>query len=177
MFRPLASFAVLFAALAGQAATLQKMSLEEMAAGATAIVRARVTASTAALTGNTIYTHYRLEVAETWKGKAPLEVMLPGGTANRTRQSFPGVPELNAGSDYVLFLWTSPSGITHLVGLTQGIFNVASGADGVAMASRPQSGELMLDAKGQKVSDQAIHMSVVDMKSRVGTRPGSGAAK
>lgn len=159
------------------AATLQQISLDEMTFGATAIVRARVTGSSASSSGSTIYTHYRLNVVETWKGKPATEVMIPGGIASGSRQSFPGVPELTVGSEYILFLWTSPStGIVHLVGLNQGIYNVASGGDGVAVASRPPSGELMLNALGQKVNDQPVHMRVADMKSLVATRLGAGGS-
>jgi hypothetical protein len=159
------------------AATLQQMSLDEMTSSATAIVRARITGSSANLTGRTIYTHYRLDVSETWKGRPAAEVMVPGGVVNGNRQSFPGVPELTTGAEYVLFLWTSPGGVVYVVGLTQGIFNVAAGSDGVVMASRPQSGELMLDAKGQKVADQAVRMRLADMKSQVSSKLSVGGAK
>jgi len=84
------------------------------------------------------------------------------------KQSFPGVPELRVGGEYVLFLWKSPStGMVHTLGLTQGIFEVATGADGAVVASRKQSGELMLDASGHRVADRAISMKVADLKSRV----------
>lgn len=179
MFRYLLTAAALVAAaLSLPAATLQQISLDDMTSGATAIVRARVAGASSSLTGNTIYTHYRLDIVETWKGGPATEVMVPGGTANGSRQSFPGVPELTTGSEYVLFLWTSPStGIVHLVGLNQGIYSVATGSDGVAMASRPQVGELMLNALGQKVKDQAVSMRVADMKSLVTMHLSIGAAR
>ena len=179
MFRYILTVAALVAVtLLLPAATLQQISLDDMTTGATAIVRARVSGASASFTGTTIYTHYRLDVVETWKGRPAAEVMVPGGTANGIRQSFPGVPELTPGSEYVLFLWTSPStGIVHLIGLNQGIYNVATGSDGVAMASRPQVGELMLNAVGQKVKDQAVSMRVADMKSQVAAHLSIGAAQ
>src|SRR5262249_15235863 len=118
-------------------------------------------------TGSTIYTHYKLQTTETWKGFPASEVLVPGGIANGYRQSFPGVPELQTGTEYVLFLWTSSTGITHLVGLSQGIFNVAQLTDGTVQVSRPQIAETMLDANGRKVTDQAVQMLLNDMKSRV----------
>jgi hypothetical protein len=179
MFRYLLTVAALLAAaLSLPAATLQQISLDDMTSGATAVVRARVSGASASFTGNTIYTHYRLDVVETWKGRPAAEVMVPGGTASGIRQSFPGVPELAPGSEYVLFLWTSPStGIVHLVGLNQGVYSVATGSDGVAVASRPQVGELMLNALGQKVKDQAVSMLVADMKSLVTMHLSIGAAR
>jgi hypothetical protein len=174
----LTAAALVAAALSLPAATLQQISLDDMASGATTIVRARVSGASASFTGTTVYTHYHLDILETWKGKPAVEVMVPGGTANGSRQSFPGVPELTTGSEYVLFLWTSPStGIVHLVGLNQGVYSVATGSDGVAMASRPQVGELMLNALGQKVKDQAVSMRIADMKSLVTMHLSIGAAR
>ena len=151
------------------AATLQQLSLDQMAQSATAIVRARVTGSSASFTGSTIYTHYKLRISETWKGAPAAEVMLPGGVAGGYRQSFPGVPALQTGAEYVLFLWKSPkTGITHLVGLNQGILNVTQHTDGSLEVGRPVIGETMLDAAGNQVKDQAIRLRLSDLKTRVG---------
>lgn len=157
-------------------ATLQQLSLSQMTQSATAIVRARVTSSSASLTGKTIYTHYALQIEDTWKGTAPKEVMLPGGVAAGYRQSFPGVPTLQMGSEYVLYLWTSPStGITHIVGLSQGIFNVTQQSDGTFHVARARIGETMLNASGQVVLDRAIQMPLAQMKSQVQAAPAAGA--
>lgn len=169
---PLTRFVGLIIALCvvgvAMAATLQQLSLAQMTQSATAVVRARVLNSSASFTGKTIYTHYKLQVSETWKGSTQTEVMLPGGVAGGLRQAFPGVPTLQAGNEYVLYLWTSPStGITHIVGLSQGIFNVTKQSDGTLQASRPRIGETMLDAHGNSVRDQAIRMPLAQMKSQV----------
>jgi hypothetical protein len=174
-------FVLVFALLAGcvlsRAATLQQLSMDQMTQSATAIVRARVTGSSARFTGSTIYTHYQLQVTETWKGAAPAELMLPGGVANGYRQSFPGVPALTPGTEYVLFLWTSSqTGITHLVGLSQGLFNLNPQADGSTLATRPLVGEMMLDASGRRVTDRAVTMDLTDMRSQVKTAT-RGAAR
>ncbi len=151
-----------------QAATLVQLSMDQMTQAATAIVHARVASVSTSLSGSTIYTHYRLSVSEIWKGTAPAEVVLPGGDTQSRKQSFPGVPELKVGEDYVLFLWTSPStGVVHALGLTQGIFEVGAHADGSVFASRRQTGELMLDASGKRVSDQPVSMPLATMKARV----------
>jgi hypothetical protein len=150
------------------AATLQQLSMGQMAKSATAIVRARVTSSSASFTGSTIYTHYKLQVSEVWKGPAETEVMLPGGVAGGYRQSFPGVPALQVGSEYVLFLWTSSkTGITHVVGLSQGLFSVMPQPDGSLNVSRPRIGEGMFDAAGRQVRDQAIRVKLTDLKGQV----------
>jgi hypothetical protein len=176
----LGAFAVAVSALAvtASAATLEQLSLDQMAFAATAVVRAHVGSPTTARTGSTIYTHYSLSVSETWKGAAPPEVMLPGGVANGIRQTFPGVPELQPGVEYVLFLWTSPStGITHLVGLTQAIYTVSAQRDGTLTASRPKIGEMMLDSTGHRVADSAITFGLADLRARVRSANGASTLK
>lgn len=160
------------------AATLRQLSMDQMTQSATAIVRARVTGSSASLTGTTIYTHYQLQVSEVWKGKSSTDVVVPGGVAGGYRQSFPGVPALQTGLEYVLFLWTSPTtGLTHLVGLSQGVFGVSPQSDGTLQASRPLIGEGMHDATGRLVNDRAVQMRLSDMKNQVSATVVAGAAR
>jgi hypothetical protein len=159
-----------------QAATLQQLSMDQMTDLATAVVRARVTGASAAISiasgTPTIYTHYQLQVSEVWKGSALSEVAMPGGTVNGRHQEFPGVPELKIGSEYVFFLWKSPTtGTIQTLGLTQGIFEVSEQADGSIVAHRRQSGELMVDASGRRVSDRAVRMGLTQMKARVHRGP------
>ena len=176
MYRVLGFILVLWACRSAGAVTLQQLSMDQMTQDATAIVRARVTGSSASFTGSTIYTHYKLQVSEIWKGTAAAEVMLPGGVAGGYRQSFPGVPQLQTGSEYVLFLWTSAStGITQLTGLTQGLFYVTPQADGSIQASRPRIGETILDTHGREVKDRPVRMGLTAMKTRV--RQVAGVAK
>ena len=159
---------VLLVCAAASAVTLRQMSLTDMTTSATAIVRATVTATSTSRIGPTIYTRYKLRVSETWKGTAPSEVLLPGGTYAGLRQSFPGVPQLATGNEYVLFLWTSPStGITHVVGFSQGIFSVTYQSDGTPLAGRSATAETMHNASGAEVRDQAVSMTVSAMKALV----------
>ncbi len=177
MFRKFHLLAVLaLAAPFVHGATLQQLSMDQMTDLATSVVRARVTGVSAALStasgAPTIYTHYQLQVSEVWKGSPLSEVAMPGGTVNGQHQDFPGVPELKVGSEYVLFLWKSPStGIVQTLGLTQGIFDVTGQPDGSWVAHRQQSGELMVDAAGRRVTDRAVRMNVTQMKARVRRGP------
>lgn len=167
MSKLLGLLVVLCACCSASAATLQQLSLAQMAQDATAIVRARVTGSSASFTGSTIYTHYKLRISETWKGVPATEVLLPGGVAGGYRQSFPGVPALQTGAEYVLFLWTSSTtGITHVVGLSQGIFDVTLQNDGSLQVDRPLIGETMLDAAGHPARDRAVRMQLSDLKAQ-----------
>lgn len=164
-----------------EAATLQQLSVDQMTQLATSIVRAKVAGSYTGVSGSATYTHYKLQVAETWKGGALPEVVVPGGAMNGFKQSFPGVPDLKPDTDYVLFLWVSPStGTTHLLGLTQGVFHVSTQPDGSLLAVRPRIGELILDSTGRKVADTGISIQFGEMKSRVRTqvaKPGTGATQ
>jgi hypothetical protein len=150
-------------------ATLERLTLDDMSSKATAVVRGKIVSSYTAMQGATIYTHYRVQVSEVWKGanQQTVDVMLPGGMMNGLRQSFAGVPQLNAGDEYVMFLWTGKSGNTQLLGLTQGLFAVTQNDAGETLASRGVSAELMLDANGKAVQDQAVKMTVKAMNSRV----------
>ncbi len=163
-----AAFLAVVGTFVAQAATLEKLSMDQLSQNATSIVRATVAGSYTSVINSTVYTHYTLRIAETWKGVAANEVLVPGGTSGDLRQVFPGVPQLAAGSEYVLFLWkSSATGITHLVGLSQGLFQVDRQQDGSALATRAKIGEMMLDASGKKVADSAVTMVLTDMRSRV----------
>lgn len=167
--------AVTLCTVAASAATLVQLSMSQMARQSTAIVRASVVSSSASFTGSTIYTHYKLNVTETWKGKAPAEFVVPGGIANGYRQSFPGAPSLQPGVEYVLFLWTSKAGITHIVGLTQGLFNLSTPTGGSLQATRQPAGETMLDSAGRQVQDLGLQMGLADLKAAVAQALGSAA--
>lgn len=178
------SSAVLKSALAGlaifacaRATTLQKLSLDDMIRQSTGIVRARVTGSRGALRGRNIYTYYRLQVLETAKsdpalagnhnGRHEIEVAVPGGSANGMHEAAIGSPELAAGSEYVVFLWTGKSGLTQIIGLSQGLFRVTRNATGDLDLSRPAADEPMLDRAGHRVADQPAELHWSQVRSRI----------
>lgn len=163
---------ILMAAIAGlaPATTLERLSLDEMAARATSIVRGRVTASWCAARGPLIYTHYRIQVTDRWKGPeaSQIEVVVPGGTVGGVRQSFSGTPRLGEGADYVLFLWTGPSGLTHILGFTQGVFDIKRDSTGEMVAARAAAPEALLDpASGRPVNDVPLRLRLDDLSRRI----------
>ncbi len=167
----LATLIALTAAL-GPATTLEKLTLEEMAARATAIVRGRVVASWCASRGPLIYTHYRVQVTERWKGPevSQIEVVVPGGTAGGVRQSFAGTPKLGEGAEYVLFLWTGSSGLTHILGFTQGVFDLKRDSTGELVAARAAAPEVLLDrVSGRPVNDVPLRLKLDDLSRRIRT--------
>ncbi len=173
MYRVGFSAGLLAVALFASAATLQQLSLDQISDSATAVVRARIVSTSTAFSGSTIYTHYKIQVSETLKGQPPAEFVLPGGVSGHYRQSFPGVPVLAAGSEHVLFLWTSPTtGLTFPVGLTQGIFDISS-QNGSAVLSRQPIGELMLDATGRPVTDRPPRTALSALRTRIAASNGA----
>jgi hypothetical protein len=148
---------------------MQQLSVDDLAVKSTAIVRGRVTDSFTSLAGPTVYTHYHVTVTETLKGSAgvTVDVALPGGVASGIRQTYPGVPQLSIGSEYVLYLWTSPSGMIMPTGFAQGIFSVTGDSSGNQMLNRAATAELMLDSNGHPVQDHAVSMRLAEMKSHI----------
>jgi hypothetical protein len=151
-------------------ATLEQLTLDDMIAQSTAIVRGTVVDSWAALTGSVIYTHYKVQVNESFKGprQSSVEIVVAGGVVNRLSQSFSGSPVLNKGDESVFFLWTSRAGLTQIMGLTQGLFAIAPDASSDPMATRAATRELMLDPKtAQPVKDAMLSMRLSDLRSRI----------
>src|SRR5690242_13838712 len=109
-----------------RATILQPLSLDDIIRQSTGIVRARVSGSYSASRGQDIFTFYQLQVLETLKGPSAsqMDVATPGGAARGQRQKVAGAPSLLPGGEYVIFLWTSRSGLTQVIGLSQGLFRV-----------------------------------------------------
>jgi hypothetical protein len=165
----LSALALLSCALPLQSATLERLTLEEMIAKSTAIVRGKAAGAHAAFSGRVIYTHYAVQVSESYKGNGSgtLDVAIPGGTAQGLRQTFSGAPELQSGQEYVLFLWTGPAGVTQIIGLTQGLFSVAAGSEKDPPVTRLASRERMLGPAGQPVKDQTLVMRLSELRRRI----------
>ncbi len=155
---------------AAGAATLERLSLDDMISKSTAIVEGRVTGSSAAYRGTVIYTDYKVSILAQWKGGAQttVDVLVPGGVANGVRQTYPGAPEFTIGNEYVLFLWTSSKGATYTLGFTQGVFSLPQSASGQTMAVRAPTTETILDPNtGQVLKDQPISMPLSQLISLI----------
>jgi hypothetical protein len=153
-----------------QCATLERLTLDDMIAKATLIVRGKVAGAHTSVSGPVIYTQYTVQVAERLKGSAgsTVEVTVPGGVANGMRQSFAGAPTLNTGDDFVFFLYTGRDGRTSILGLTQGLFALPAGAGADPESTRAASRELMLDRRtGRPVKDETMILRLSDLRARV----------
>jgi len=158
------------AVLCSPAATLIRLSMEEMAQKSTAIVRGKVVSTRTAFRGPMIYTFATIQVEEQWKGApaATVEVATPGGRVGNQEQSFSGSPKLTPGASYLFFLWTGKNGMTQIIGLCQGLFDVRLSATGEWMVSRPAITEMLLDPQTrQPVSDDPAVMRLKEMSARI----------
>jgi hypothetical protein len=151
------------------AATLEKLSIEQMSQKSKVIVRGQISGCAGETRGSMIYTRCKAAVTERWKGSTPaqIEFLIPGGTAGGLIQVFTGTPKFGAGEQYVLFLWAGRSGRYQVIGLTQGAFDIKSDNKGNAVAQRAATRELMLDASGQPVRDSDVQMTVSALRDQV----------
>jgi hypothetical protein len=107
------------------AATLERLSLDEMIVKSTAIVRGKVLNSfTAAEWAGVLHplpdsSQRHTQRAGARNGGNPVA---RGSGRTTCGRHFAGVPQFNAGDEYIFFLWTGKSGATQVLGLTQGLF-------------------------------------------------------
>jgi hypothetical protein len=163
-------FALLTASCAAMpGSTLLQLSLNDMIQKSTVIVHGTVQPTYSAFRGAMIYTHYQVQVTNTFKGAAAQtwDIAVPGGMVNGVQQYFAGAPALIAGQDYLLFLWTSKTGLTQVIGLSQGLFNVNRNSSGQLIVSRGATSETMLNASGQTITDSSMQMTLAQMSSRI----------
>ena len=147
--------------------------MTDLIAKSTAIVRGTVQDSYTAYAGPVIFTHYRVQVAEQWKGSsgaagAIVDVAVPGGVAKGIEQSYSGAPRFEPGSEYVLFLWTGKSGMTQVMGFSQGVFAIARDGSADPGVTRAATHELMLDpATHAEVNDRPLSMRLSALRAQV----------
>jgi hypothetical protein len=156
-----------------EAATLERLSMDDMVGKSTDVVRGRVVASNASFRGGVarrggmIYTHYTVQILERWKGveAAEMDVAVPGGSAQGLRQLFPGAPGLQSGSEYIFFLWTSRSGLTQIIGLSQGVMTLRADDSGKLQVERRATADPMVDASGKSVTDSGLRMTLAEFRA------------
>jgi hypothetical protein len=115
----------------------------------------------------------------------PYELRLPGGVVGTTAQKYPGMPALEQGGRYVLFVHGQESEFFPLVGAYQGLYRVLADADGRQRVLRadqrdtPVVRALTLPAQPTleefiaRVRDQ---MNAADLESGPTSGPASGSA-
>jgi len=118
-----------FAFVAAAHATLvPEMTFREIAADAESIVHGVVTARHSGWDAEraAIWTHYEIDVIETFKGKPgrTLTVSEPGGEADGQRMDVVGAPRYEIGDEVTVFAAPTPIGYRRTCGWGQGKFVV-----------------------------------------------------
>lgn len=124
-------------------------SLDELTAGADAVVYARVAAIEVQQAPGTrrVERIVTIDVVRALKGNwtGSVRLRVPGGTLGRFRTVVPGAPELAPGEEAVLFLRASGTRLPVVFGLNQGLFRVdadpATGRRLVRAAAGSPAGE------------------------------------
>ena len=89
------------------------------------------------------------------------------------RQTYPGAPQFQPGDQFVLFLWTGRSGMTQIMGFSQGVFAVARDGSPDPILTREASHEMMLDpVTHSQVNDQPLTMRLSELRSQVSSALG-----
>ena len=151
------------------ATTLQLLSVDTMIAKSSTIVRARPTPVSSFQRGGLIYTSYRLSVSATLKGTSvsTLQVAVPGGDYQGMHQAVAGSPGLQTGSEYVMFIWTAPSGSNYILGLSQGLFEVHTNASGAVVLTRGPAGTKVIDAAGSAAADNGVTLLLTNLQAKI----------
>ena len=112
-----------FAAVSVAAATVPRLSLEELVSRSEIIAEAQVVSSWPAWDSQHkyIWTHYQMRVTDAIRGSAQnIIVSEPGGTVDGVSQGFSGMNSWTPGVNAVLFLHHVPNGYLRVTGGEQG---------------------------------------------------------
>lgn len=169
-----AGILALTALLPAGATTLRRLSVDDLVATSTAIVRATATPVSSFQRSGMIYTTYRLAVSETLKGSPffTVEVAVPGGDFRGLHQAVAGSPVFQPGIEYVVFYWTGPSGTNYIVGLCQGLFELHTDTSGEVVLQRRAMSSEVFGADGGQTPDHGLTLRWRDLRSKLAQHAG-----
>jgi len=134
--------ALLCAATSVHATTLERLSLDQLAAAADATARVRCSSAQSRWENGQIWTVTSFDVLETMKGTLParITVRLPGGRVGHFTAIVDGTPKFNAAEEVVVFLERIPGGLK-VEPAPGGGFSVAAWVEGTFRIRRdPRTG-------------------------------------
>jgi hypothetical protein len=169
-----AALAGLCAVAAGAATLRGPATIESLTASSDAVVRAKVTAATAAWgdggpRSGLIFTTARLAPTEWWKGAGAAEVVVrtQGGAVGEWDQTVHGAASLRAGEEVVLFLkrragTPAAAPVFEVEKWALGKFSVSAGRAG-ARAARDRTGLTCVGCG----ADEADELALEELRGRV----------
>lgn len=140
------------------ATTVVPVTVEELARRADEVVIATPRASRSQWIGGLIFTDVDVEVHATLRGAlAPgsrVMLRIPGGVVGQIGQQVPGVPELDPGQPYVMFLSRAPDrvGMYYLAHLTAAVMRLANTSGGTVTVAFPGEGMVVRSTGDTSVS-------------------------
>ncbi|WP_221032053.1 hypothetical protein [Actomonas aquatica] len=144
---------LLVAVPSGQAVEVRPPPFEELVNAADYVVRAKVTDGESVWEGGDgqrqIFTYFTLEVEEVLSGAPPEPLVLRtlGGRVGGKRVRIEGMPELQIGGEYILFVRGNERQFFPLVAMMHGMYPIVRHGDqGEAMVARA-NGELLRSTK------------------------------
>jgi hypothetical protein len=164
MTRSILAAVLMLAATPSLAAVSVPASVEDLARGSDAVVRARVVGLSARWVGARIYSFTELDVTGVWRGSAParLRIATAGGVVGRIGQRVDGMAAFAPAEEVVVFVSQGDGGAFRVNGLAQGKFAIQG-----AMA-RPDLSHTTFLAKelpaGERRSEE---MGVDELERRV----------
>jgi hypothetical protein len=163
------------------ATTLERMSLDKMAAAAPVIVRARCTGNSAARDEGEIWTITSFDVEERWRGSPPAQitVRLLGGSLGDITSHVSGVPRFSPGEDVVLFLQPTIRGDFSVVSWEQGTFRIHRDMPGAhAFVAQDTASFATFDPATRQFHAAGIrHMALAGFRARVAAALQAAEAK
>jgi hypothetical protein len=152
---------LLCAATSVDATTLERLSLDQLAAAADATARVRCSSAQSRWENGQIWTVTSFDVLETMKGTLParITVRLPGGRVGHFTAIVDGTPKFNAAEEVVVFLERIPGGLK-VEPAPGGGFSVAAWVEGTFRIRRdPRTGV-------ETVTQDSSNFAVFDTATR-----------
>src|SRR6266404_2719029 len=165
--------ALLCAATSVHATTLERLSLDQLAAAADATARVRCSSAQSRWENGQIWTATTFDVLETLKGTLPqqITVRLPGGRVGHFTAIVDGTPKLNAAEEAVVFLERSRGGEFSVAAWVEGTFRIRRDPrTGIETVTQDSSNFAVFDTATRTFHTEGIRrMPMQQFRERVAT--------
>lgn len=153
------------------ATTLARLSLDQLAAGSSAVARVRCTAAESRWENGAIWTVTTLQVVESLKGALPSEiaVRLPGGRVGHLTAAIDGAPKFAPGNEAIVFLQPSRAGGFTVAGWAEGTFRISRDPRiGIESVTQESSRFAVFDGATRAFRTEGVrHMPIEEFRARV----------
>ena len=147
------------------ATTLQRLSLDQLAAGSDAVARVNFSSAESRWENGSIWTVTTFRVVETMKGNLPAEisVRLPGGRVGHLNATVEGTPQFHPGDDAIVFLQNSSAGGFTVAGWVEGTFRISRDPrTGNQSVTQDSSAFAVFDPATKTFRTEGVHHMAVD---------------